>query len=180
MRQRKEEEASCKQVQAIHFRDVICWFADAGENSAVSIRNHATLSKMLRFLTIPSVRFPIIPRPQRARWVVGLFFRGTLGLKCYRGCFVWREKKLLKTWLKAIEDGVKMRRSRNLTSTATGQASGSAAGSSGSSNITNTVPSLLKELHGLVLQIQVLFHLYSACMSFTEYLATSFIHYIIV
>lgn len=73
-----------------------------------------------------------------------------------------------------------MRRSRNLTSTATGQASGSAAGSSGSNNITNTVPSLLKELHGLVLQIQVLIHLYSACMSFAVYLATSFIHYSIV
>lgn len=46
-----------------------------------------------------------------------------------------------------------MRRSRNPNSSSTGQASSSAAGSSGSSN-TNTVPSLLKELHGLVLQIQ--------------------------
>lgn len=48
----------------------------------------------------------------------------------------------------------KMRRSRNPNSSSTGQASSSAAGSSGSSN-TNTVPTLLKELHGLVLQIQV-------------------------
>jgi len=50
-----------------------------------------------------------------------------------------------------------MRRSRNPTSATTGQASSSAA--SGSSN-TNTVPALLKELHGLVLQIQVLDRLF--------------------
>ena len=49
----------------------------------------------------------------------------------------------------------KMRRSRNPTSSATSQSSSLATGSSGTN--TNTVPSLLKELHGLVLQIQVLF-----------------------
>ncbi|KAL9982098.1 hypothetical protein ACROYT_G010895 [Oculina patagonica] len=47
-----------------------------------------------------------------------------------------------------------MRRSRNPTSSSTSQSSSLATGSSGNSNSTNTVPSLLKELHGLVLQIQ--------------------------
>ena len=50
-----------------------------------------------------------------------------------------------------------MRRSRNPTSSATSQSSSLASGSSGNSTSTNTVPSLLKELHGLVLQIQVMF-----------------------
>lgn len=49
-----------------------------------------------------------------------------------------------------------MRRSRNPTSSATSQSSSLATGSSGNSTSTNTVPSLLKELHGLVLRIQVL------------------------
>ena len=51
----------------------------------------------------------------------------------------------------------KMRRSRNPTSSTTSQSSSLATGSSGNSTSTNTVPSLLKELHGLVLQIQVMF-----------------------
>jgi len=50
-----------------------------------------------------------------------------------------------------------MRRSRNPTSSTTNQSSSLATGSSGNSASTNTVPSLLKELHGLVLQIQVMF-----------------------
>ena len=48
-----------------------------------------------------------------------------------------------------------MRRSRNPTSSSAGQASSLATGSSNTSNNGNTVPSLLKELHALVLQIQV-------------------------
>lgn len=47
-----------------------------------------------------------------------------------------------------------MRRSRNPTSSSAGQASSLATGSSNTSNNGNTVPSLLKELHALVLQIQ--------------------------
>lgn len=54
-----------------------------------------------------------------------------------------------------------MRRSRNPTSSITSQSSSLTTGSSGNSNSTNTVPSLLKELHALVLQIQVLFKLYT-------------------
>lgn len=47
-----------------------------------------------------------------------------------------------------------MRRSRNPTSSSAGQANSLATGSSNTSNNGNTVPSLLKELHALVLQIQ--------------------------
>ena len=49
-----------------------------------------------------------------------------------------------------------MRRSRNPTSSAVNQSSSLATGSSNNINSGNTVPSLLKELHALVLQIQVL------------------------
>lgn len=61
-----------------------------------------------------------------------------------------------------------MRRSRNPASTTPAQTSSPIAGPSGSSNSTNTVPSLLKELHGLVLQIQV----HSAASVKTEKLYT--------
>lgn len=47
-----------------------------------------------------------------------------------------------------------MRRSRNPTSTTTGQTNSTTATSLTNSNSTNTVPSLVKELHNLVLQIQ--------------------------
>lgn len=54
------------------------------------------------------------------------------------------------------KDVGKMRRCRNPSSSSNWQVNSTAAiSSTSSSNSTNTVPSLLKELHGLVLQIQV-------------------------